>query len=49
MLAEVTENELNQLLDVISGTSKTAANKAREYIWHLGTYYDEREYIHYLS
>lgn len=33
MLAEVTENELNQLLDVIRGTSKTAANKAREYMY----------------
>lgn len=49
MLAEVTENELNQLLDVISGTSKTAANKAREYMYLAlrYAYYDEKR-IHTL-
>ena len=49
MLAEVTENELNQLLDVISGTSKTVANKAREYMYLAlrYAYYDEKR-IHTL-
>ena len=49
MLAEVTENELNQLLDVVSGTSKTAANKAREYMYLAlrYAYYDEKR-IHTL-
>lgn len=45
MLAKVTDEELNQLLDAVAKTSKIAANKAREFLYLAlrHAYYNEKE------
>jgi tyrosine recombinase xerC-like len=44
MLAKVTDEELNQLLDAVAKTSKIAANKAREFLYLAlrHAYYNEK-------